>query len=67
MKELIVLPNYLSNPVFLEGIDQPLNDIADILDEQDRHQHASAVRDALTIIQTFTKVNINKTHNLFTP
>lgn len=65
-EQIIVLPNTLTNPVFLSGMNQPLFSVADILDEQDKPEFALALREAWTIIDTFNKVCILKTHKLYT-
>lgn len=54
------LPNILLNPVYVEGLEQPLNTVADILDEQSRHEYALALRYAATVCNAFVKLNITK-------
>lgn len=56
----IIPPSILLNPVYLKGMWQPLEDVAEILDEQGKHEHARALRDAITIIQIYTDVLVTK-------
>jgi hypothetical protein len=56
----IALPKILTNTIYLDGLEQPLNTVAEILDEQGQHEHALAIRNAITIINVFTKVLIKK-------
>lgn len=44
-----------ANPVYLEGLCYPLEDIAEILDLQNRPEHATAVRVALHIVKQVTQ------------
>lgn len=57
---IISLPNILRNPVYVKGLNQPLQDVAEILDEQGKHEHALALRYAAIICDTFAEVNLNK-------
>lgn len=66
-KEIIVLPNHLYNPIFVSGLSQPLEAVAEILDEQNRPEHALALRDAKTICEVFSKVILEKSAELFVP
>lgn len=63
---IIALPNLLLNPVYVAGLIQPLLDVAEILDEQGRHEHARALRDAGTIANAFARVNLEKSATLQT-
>lgn len=65
--EIIVLPNHLYLPACAAGIDQPLESIAEALDEADKLHHALTIREAKTIIDTFYKVCVFKTHELYIP
>lgn len=65
MKEQIVLPNILMNPVYVKGLDQPLLTLADRLDKQGHPETAIALRNANSICQTFASIHLDKTHVLF--
>jgi hypothetical protein len=62
---LIVLPKILSNPVYVEGLDEPLQLIADILADQGEHNYARSLREAAIVCQAFSQVNLRKTHTLY--
>jgi len=66
-KEIIVLPNLLLNPLYIGEMDQPLDSIADVLDSQGKHEFALACRNAAIICKTFSKVHLDKTHELYLP
>ncbi len=68
-KDLIVPPLLLQNPVYLAGLHQPLEAVADILDEQGQHEHAMCIRYAVQIVSIYHRVLINGTHaiHLATP
>lgn len=59
---VLVMPKLLCNAIYVEGLAQPLNAIADVLDEQDRSEYARAIRASLSIVDYYTKVVLNKTH-----
>ena len=44
-----------NNPVYVEGLLEPLEDIAEILELQNRPEHALAIRVALHIVKNTTK------------
>lgn len=60
----ISMPNLLMNPAYLEGMQIPLEHIAEILDDQDRPEHALMVRYAAHIVRAYTSVNVIKSHKL---
>ncbi len=64
MKKQIVLPNILLNPVFVNGLREPLEAVAEILDEQRKESFALALRNAATICETFSVVNLEKSAEL---
>ena len=59
--KLIVPPSLLTNPYYLRGLHQPLEEIADTLDEQDKHGYARALRHAAEIVRLYVILNIDKT------
>ena len=61
---LLVPPNYLTDLVYLEGLHQPLEEIAEVLDEQNRPHHALAIRDTIMIIHIYKEVLIKKNATL---
>lgn len=63
MKQL-VLPKILLNPVFIRGMRQPLEEIADLLDAQDKPYHAKALRECATICDAFADVCLDKSATL---
>lgn len=63
--KMIVLPNHLSNPVFVKGLRQPLEAVAEILDEQGHGHYALSLRDAATVCETFAKVCLEKSDTLY--
>lgn len=64
-QEIIVLPTLLENPAYVSGLDQPLELVADALDQDGKHEFALALRNAATICKTFAKV-IAGTHIVYT-
>lgn len=63
-KEVLVLPNILLNSIYVEGLSQPLDMVADILDEQDKSEFALALRYASIVCKAFCQINILETHKL---
>lgn len=61
---ILVLPNICLNPIYVEGLESPLTAVADVLDEQGKREFAFALRNAITICQAFSSVNLRKTHIL---
>lgn len=64
-KTLIVLPNILNNPVYVDGLKQPLELVAEILDEQNKSLYALALRESCQIIDAFVKINLLKEAELY--
>lgn len=62
--KLISPPNILLNSVYLYGLRQPLEQIAEILDGQNRHTFALAVRNACNVVDIYTEVCVDKTAKL---
>lgn len=62
--DLLVLPCTHLNAVWVEGLRKPLEEVAEILDEQDHPEYARALRDAATICDAFSIINIKRTHTL---
>ena len=60
------MPNILNNAIYVAGLRQPLEAVAEILDLQGQYEHALALRNAATIAETYAAVNINKTAKLAT-
>ena len=58
--KIISVPKLLLDPVYLRGLKQPLEDVAEILDEQDRHYHALALRETMTIIDVYRECLVEK-------
>ncbi len=56
----IILPNLLLNPVYVSGLREPLEAVAEILDEQDKHEFALALRYAATVCETFCEIHLTK-------
>lgn len=65
-QKVIVLPNLLNNPVYVAGLRQPIEAVAEILDAQEKYEHAMALRNAATICETFAEINLNKSAKLLT-
>lgn len=61
------MPNILNNSVYVTGLRNPLEDVADVLDMQGKYEYARALRDAATICETYAAVNIAKTAKLQEP
>lgn len=61
---LLVLPNLLLNPVYVQGLRNPLESVAEILDEQDKPEFALALRYAAQICEAFVAINLTKTARL---
>ena len=53
-------PNILRNEIYVAGLKEPLLTIADILDEQDQHEYARALRNAAIICEMYVSVVIKK-------
>ena len=53
-------PNILRNEIYVAGLKEPLLTIADILDEQDQHEYARALRNAAIVCQMYVSVVIKK-------
>ena len=53
-------PNILRNEIYVAGLKEPLLTIADILDEQDQHEYALALRNAAIVCQMYVSVVIKK-------
>jgi len=62
--KLICLPNLLLNPVYVYGLSQPLETVADILDEQGKYECALSLRNSATVVKTFSEINLTKTAKL---
>ena len=56
--QVIVMPNLLNNSVYVTGLRNPLEAVAEVLDVQGKYEYAKALRDAATICETYAKVNI---------
>lgn len=56
----IALPKILLNPIYVSGLDQPLEGIANELDKQGKSEYATALRYAATICRTFSEVCLTK-------
>lgn len=57
----IILPNLLMNSVYVRGLEQSLNTVADVLDAQDKPEFALSLRYAAQICEVFADVNLDKT------
>lgn len=63
--QIIILPKLLTNSIYVKGLREPLEAVAEVLDLQDKHEYANALRDAATIVEVFTKINLENTAKLF--
>jgi hypothetical protein len=61
---VLVMPKILCNSVFVAGLDQPLSAIVDVLEAQNRPEHARAVRSAMAIVDCYVKGTLDKTHEI---
>ena len=64
---MIILPNHLNSGVYLRGLRQPLEQIAEVLDQQGKPAFARALRDAATVCDIFSKVLIEKKDTIYLP
>jgi hypothetical protein len=61
----IILPPHLLLPIYVSGLREPLEAVAEILDEQGKGIYADALRDAATICEAFAEISLEKTASLF--
>lgn len=60
-KKILNPPHILRNAIYVSGLNQPLEEVAEILDAQDKPYHALALRNAAIICQMYSEVCINQT------
>jgi hypothetical protein len=51
---------HLNSIVYLEGMWQPLTDIAEILEQQNHNEHALVIREAIIIIDRYKNALVNR-------
>ena len=64
MKRIILSSVVLHNPIWVEGLSEPLLAIADVLEQQNRVIYADACRQAAEICQAFANTGLRKTHRI---
>lgn len=61
---VIVPPTYLNNSVYVRGLRQPLEELAELLDEQNKPSYARSLRDVATICDLYAAIVIEKSATL---
>lgn len=56
----ITLPNALTNAVYVKGLQEPLESVAQLLEADGKRNFARALREASTVCQAFANVNLLK-------